>query len=160
MRITPLLLLGLAAGCGGEAENPDDGDALAEFDPSVVVYADGCGPVPEARACVEAHPVEFAPGDWPSISSQCVLLGYDCCDTANWISPDAASCIADQDNRFSDVRANTVTMSCYPNMAAGMEGPAYNVYEQLNGGNGLMGVGVNAATGRIAWFDDGTGSFT
>ena len=86
MRITPLLLLGLAAGCGGAADNAGADGELPEFNPDAVVYADGCTVVPEARACVEAHPVEFLPGEAPEISSQCNLFGYDCCDTTSWIS--------------------------------------------------------------------------
>ncbi len=144
-----------AAGCGG-AGGPGDNNATADglpaFHPSVVVYADGCEPLPEAVACIEANPVQFLDPNAPSISSDCVAFGYTCCNPADWMSAEAAACIAEQDPRLSV--ANHTTMTCYPEVF----GPMFGVYEQSGGSS--IGIGVHAGTGRITWFDDGSGTFS
>lgn len=143
--------------CGSEGNVGEQGaeDGLAPFDPSVVVYRDGCEPVPEARACVEAHPVQFLHGNAAEVSRRCEDLGYTCCDPQEWISQAAASCIADTDVRLATWRDNTIGMSCYPDIY----GPMYDIYETGDNG-GLIGLGIHAATGRITWYDDGSGVFS
>ena len=154
MRTLPMILLGFA-GCGGGGIDPVD-SGLPPFDPAVVVYADGCTPVPEAMPCIEANPVEFLNGGAAQTSRDCEALGYTCCDTNLWISTAAASCIAEQDERFSAQNENTITMTCYPDVF----GPMYNVYEYSAIEGGQIGIGVHAATGRVTWFDNGSGVFS
>ncbi|MEN0065985.1 MAG: hypothetical protein AAGA48_27840 [Myxococcota bacterium] len=146
----------LVVACGQEPGlNGENGTDLPEFDPSAVVFADGCDPMPEARACIEANPVEFLPGDAPQISARCEDLGYTCCNPEDWISRDAASCIAETDARMSDRQANQVTLGCYDDVF----GPMFAVYERNDEGR-LQGIGIHAATGRVTWFDDGSGVFS
>ena len=146
----------VVAACGdGEGRlNGIDDTSLPPFNPDAVVYADGCDPAPEARACIEANPASFLPSGAAQASEQCRALGYTCCDTDLWMSAAAASCIADQDARLSTLSDNRVTVSCYPDVF----GPMYNVYESTP--DGLVGLGVHAATGRVTWFDDGDGVFS
>lgn len=151
MRSVTLWILAVGCGGGGAGNDPLDSD-LPAFDPSVVVYADGCEPVPEAAACIEANPVQFLDPNAPSISSDCIAYGYTCCNPADWISAEAAACIAEQDPRLS--MASNVTMTCYPEVF----GPMFGVYEQV--GSATIGLGVHAGTGRITWFDDGSGVFS
>ncbi|HHO50601.1 MAG TPA: hypothetical protein ENK18_06920 [Deltaproteobacteria bacterium] len=81
-----------------------------------------------------------------------MAYGYTCCNPADWISAEAAACIAEQDPRLAI--ASHVTMSCYPEVF----GPMFGVYEQV--GSETIGLGVHAGTGRITWFDDGSGTFS
>ena len=138
--------------CGEDGEI--DEDALPAFDPSVVIFADGCAPLPEAQDCVEANPVSFLPGDAAETQAMCIGLGYECCDPATWISLAAAQCIAEQDPRISDFSEKRVDTNCHPDIV----GPTFNVYD-LDSPD-LIGVGVHAATGRLIWFDDGTGTYS
>ncbi|MEM6928984.1 MAG: hypothetical protein AAF602_18740 [Myxococcota bacterium] len=142
-------------GCGQESTIGPDGEELPPFDPSNVVFADGCVPVPEARSCIEAHPVDFLPAQADAVSQRCEQLGYTCCDPDEWISQAAASCIVDGDARMSPSLANQVTVECYE----AVFGPMYGVYERTQTGT-LTGIGVHAATGRVTWFDDGSGVFS
>jgi hypothetical protein len=153
MRVWWLSVLGLAA-CGGPSGVVDTG--LAPFDPSLVIFADGCEPLPEAQACVDANPVQFEHSSARAAASVCEALGYSCCDPAQWISQQAAECIALQDERMPGVQVPLVSMAC----STQVPGPMYQIYEEpLNGGD-LIGVGVHAATGRLTWYDDGTGVFS
>lgn len=139
------------------SQNPgvSSGDDLPPFDPDAVVFADGCTPVPEAQACIEEFPVQFVDGDAPTIASRCEELGYTCCNTDLWISRDAASCIAETDDRMSTRQDNRVSLNVYDDVF----GPMYDVYEFTEAGS-LQGIGIHAATGRVTWFDDGSGVFS
>lgn len=147
-----LVAVALAACDSPGIDSRDPG--LAPFDPSAVIYADGCEPLPEAQPCVDAHPRQFDHADSTRASEQCEALGYTCCDPADWISAGAAACIADADARMSERYANHVTMSCYDDVF----GPMYNVYE--TNAETFVGIGIHAATGRVTWFDDGSGVFS
>lgn len=148
-------LAALISGCANAPGISNGGDDdLAPFDPSQVIYADGCVPVPEAQACVDANPRTFQLPDADRAAEQCRELGYTCCDPETWISSAAASCIAETDARMSERYDNRITVSCYDDVF----GPMYNVYE--NAPEAFIGVGVHAATGRITWFDDGSGVFS
>ena len=155
MRTLAFALLALVA-CSSEGQlGPNAVDtALPAFDPDRVVYADGCAPVPEAMACVEANPVQFQPAN-PNVTRTCEELGYTCCDTSTWISKAAASCIADDDPRFNALYDNIVTTTC----GSQVFGPIHEVYED-NNLEGFIGVGVHAATGRVTWTDSGDGVFS
>lgn len=153
-RINLGIILGLGLLACGETGLRGDDSGLAPFDPSNVIYADGCEPLPEARACVEANPRTFHHADAAAASQRCEELGYTCCNPEEWISSAAAACIAETDERLSERYSNTVTMGCTPDVA----GPMYKVYE--NNGVDFIGIGVHAATGRLTWFDDGSGVFS
>lgn len=147
----------LLAVCGCAGQGPAGDTGLAAFDPSVVVYADGCEPVPEAAACIEANPPEFLPANAPAISASCMALGYTCCDTSQWISEAAALCIAESQDDFPMLGTGAnVTMGCNNEVF----GPMYQVYEQNLASGSTTGVGIHAATGRLTWFDDGSGVFS
>jgi hypothetical protein len=127
---------------------------LPPFDPSAVIYADGCGVLPEAQACVDANPKSFDHSEAAQISQTCAELGYDCCDTSLWISTAAAECIAEQELRVVDFTDKIVDLTCIPDII----GATYGVYDIE--ANPSIGVGVHVATGRVIWFDDGTGTFS
>ena len=150
-RVYLIAVLGVAA-CGAEGDASED---LPPFDPSVVVYADGCTPVPEAQACIDAHPAEFLPGNSAQVAAACLGFGYTCCVPEDWISAEAARCIAEQDARFSVFAQTTVTATCNDQVF----GPMFGVYGEGFDGYDI-GVGVHAATGRVTFFDDGSGVFS
>jgi hypothetical protein len=140
-----------ALGCGG---NDAAVDALPAFDPDAVIYADSCEPFPEFQACVEANPVTFQPGNAPAVQAACGTYGYACGTSADWISPAAAECIAETDSRISPISEKRLDISCGPVM----NGPIWGVYDMS--AIPPKGIGVHAATGRIIWYDDGTGTFS
>ncbi len=151
----PLVILGLTA-CEGDPSSEGVDTDLPQFDPSQVVYADGCEPLPEAEACVEANPVQFQHGGAAAAATQCNALGYSCCDPSQWISQQAAECIATQDERMPGRSMPLISIAC----STQIPGPMYQVYEEPPNGGPLIGIGVHAATGRLTWFDNGTGVFS
>jgi hypothetical protein len=147
----PWLMMLAIAGCGESGSIDED---LPPFDPSAVIYADGCGVLPEAQACVDANPKTFELGDAPQVSEMCLSFGYTCCDPSTWIGSAAAQCIAEQDARVVDFTEKVVDLSCIADIA----GATYGVYDL--DASPSSGLGVHVATGRVIWFDDGSGAFS
>lgn len=151
MRVWLTVLAMTIAGCAEEGTVDED---LPPFDPSSVIYADGCTVLPEAQACVEANPKSFEASGADLVSEVCTLFEYSCCDPASWISPAAAQCIAEQDDRVLDFTQKVVDLSCVEDIS----GATYGVYDMQSSPS--SGVGVHVATGRVIWFDDGSGTFS
>ena len=148
-----LVLIAACAGLSACADEEYINDGEGGFDQDDVILAgeEVCVVHESAADCVAMFPTEGPPekADW--VEGRCLDEGYTCCGPEDWISAEAAQCIAETDPRVAEAMEKIVEINC----DIGYGGPVYGVWQGM--GQELIGLGVHASSGVITWYNDGSG---
>ncbi len=148
--ILSIAIAGGLSACGDE-EYTNDGDGGFDQDDVIMAGDEVCNIVDSAQECVDLFPLDGPPEKAAWVETRCLEEGYTCCSPNDWISPEAAQCIAETDPRIAEVMEKIVEINC----DIGYGGPVYGVWQGM--GQELIGLGVHASSGAITWYNDGTG---
>jgi len=134
-----------------DQEYVHDGEGGFDQDDVIMAGEEVCEVVASAEECVALFPVDGPPDKAAWVEERCIDEGYTCCSPDDWISPEAAQCIAETDARLAESMEKIVELNC----DIGFGGPVFGVWQGM--GQELIGLGVHASSGAITWYNDGTG---
>jgi len=149
-----ILLIAIAAGlsaCQGDEEYINDGEGGFDQDDVILAGDEVCEVKASAQDCVDLFPVELSPDNADWVEGRCVDEGYTCCSPEDWISEEAALCIAETDSRVAEALESNVILNC----DVGFGGPVFGIWQ--GEGQQMVGLGIHASSGAITWYNDGSG---